>query len=81
MKARWQEELEAQSFWSIQERRVTAAMDNYLERSDERKAEVEALELLMGPEESEVCLRYVLAHAGGRKRQQDLRDFQHKRGN
>ena len=56
-------------------------MENYLERSDEIKVEVEALELLMDPEDSEVCLRCALAHAGGRKRQQDLRDFQHKRGN
>ena len=60
--SQWQEELEAQSFWSIQERRVMAAMDNYL-KNDDMKVETKALELLMDPEDSEVCLRYILAHA------------------
>ena len=41
-------------------------MENYLDKSDGMKVEIEALELLMNPngqEEAEVCLRYILAHA------------------
>ena len=41
-------------------------MENYLEISDDTNVEVKALELLMEPEESGVCLRYILAHAKGR---------------
>ena len=38
-------------------------MENCLERSDEKKVEIKALELLMDREDSEVCLRKILAHA------------------
>ena len=69
----WQADLEEQrSIWSSPERKVIAAMDNYLEKSDDMKVEIAALELLMGQEEAEVCLGYILT-------QQDFRDLQHKR--
>ena len=62
--SQWQEELAAQSIWSIQDRRrVIEAMEKYLQKGDDMKAEIEALELLMDPEDSEVCLRYNLTHA------------------
>ena len=48
---------------SIQEGRVMAAMKNYLEKNVDIKVEVEALKLLMDPEESDVCLMCILAHA------------------
>ena len=38
-------------------------MENYLDESDGMKVEIEALEPLMGQEDSEDCLRYILAHA------------------
>ena len=44
------------------------------------KVEIEALELLMGQEDSEVCLE-VYPGTCKKKRQQDFRDFQHKREN
>ena len=33
------------------------------EENDDKKVDIWALELLMDPEDSEVCLRYILAHA------------------
>ena len=38
-------------------------MENYLDESEDMKVQIEALELLMDPEDSEVCLRYILTHA------------------
>ena len=38
-------------------------MENYLNKSDILNLEIEELELLMGPEDPEVNLRYILAHA------------------
>ena len=38
-------------------------MENYLDKSADTKVEIEELELLMDPEDTEVCLRYVLTHA------------------
>ena len=50
-----QADLEAQrSIWSTRERKVTAAMEKYLNERDDMKVEAEALELLMDPEDSEV---------------------------
>ena len=45
------------------ERTEVAGMENYLDKSDGMKVENEEFELLMDPEESEVCLRYILTHA------------------
>ena len=41
-------------------------MENYLNKSDCLKLETEELELLMGPEDSEVNLRYILTSASSR---------------
>ena len=38
-------------------------MENYLDKSDDTKLEVLKLELLMGPEDSEVDLMFFLTHA------------------
>ena len=38
-------------------------MEDYLKRCDDMKVEIEALELLMDPEDAEVCLRNILTHA------------------
>ena len=60
----WQAETEAQgSIWSARERTVITKMENYLDGSDDMKLDVGELELLMGQEDSEVDLRYILAHA------------------
>ena len=49
--------------WSCSERKVIASMEDYLEKSINIKVEIAALELLMEPEEAEVCLRYILKYA------------------
>ena len=62
--SQWQADLKAQrSIWSTRERRVTTGMEGYLDKSDGIKVEIEVLELLMDPEDSEACLRYILTHA------------------
>ena len=38
-------------------------MENHLDKSDDMKLEIEELELLMDPEDSEVNLRCILTHA------------------
>ena len=56
--------MEAQgSIWSDRERTVIARMENYLDKSDDMKLEIEVLELLMGPEDSELNLMSFLTHA------------------
>ena len=58
----WEADLEEQRVaWSSSERKVMAAVEDYLENCAGVKAE-----RLMAPEEVEVCLRYILAHARGR---------------
>ena len=42
---------------------VIGALEQCLDESEDMKVEIEALELLMDPEDSEVCLRYILTHA------------------
>ena len=65
----WQADLDEQhDGWSCSERRVIAAVEDYLEKCIKIKVEVAALELLMEPEEAEVCLRYILMHAKRRGR-------------
>ena len=60
----WQADMEAQrSIWSTRERTVIAGMENHLDRSADMKVENHELELLMDPEDSEVCLRYFLTRA------------------
>ena len=51
-------EMEVQgSRWSARKRTVIARMENYVNKSDRLKLEIEELELLMGPKDSEVNLR------------------------
>ena len=65
--SQWQADLEAQrSIWSARERRVIAAMEMFLDESDDMKVEIKALELLLGPEDREVNLRYILMNASRR---------------
>ena len=45
------------------EKTVMARMEKYLNKSDDVKLDMEELEPLFGPEDSEVNLRYILAHA------------------
>ena len=49
--------------WSHLERRVIAAMEDYLEKCINITVEIAGLELLMEPEEAEVCTRYIVKHA------------------
>ena len=75
----WQTATEVQeSSWSSRERTVIARMEKYLNKSDCSKLGIEELELLFGPEDSEVNLRYILRNAS-RRGQQDFRDLQHVR--
>ena len=56
----WQTEMEVQgSSWTARERTVIARMEKCLNV----KLEIEELELLMSPKDSEVNLRYILTHA------------------
>ena len=49
--------------WSARDRTLIARMEHYLNENDSMKVGIEELELLLGPEESEVDLRYILRHA------------------
>ena len=60
----WQTEMEAQgSCWGARDRTVFAGMENYLNKNDCFKLDIEELELLLGPEDPDVNLRYILTHA------------------
>ena len=60
----WQAGLEEQRVaWSSSERKVVAAMQDYLERCAGIRVDIEVLERLMEPEEAEVCLRYISTYA------------------
>ena len=67
----WQTEMEVQrSSRNARERTVIARMEQHLDASDCMKLEIEELEeLLLGPEDSEVNLRYILRNATRRGRQ------------
>ena len=63
----WQAEMEVQgSFWSAREMTVIATMEIHLDKSDELRVEARELELLMGSEDSEVSLMYILTKASRR---------------
>ena len=49
--------------WTARHRVVTSRMEQYLDRSESMKVEIEELELLLGPEDSEIDLRYILTNA------------------
>ena len=50
----------------VRERTVVANMEQYLSDNDCVKLEIEELELLLGPEDSEANLRYILRNANRR---------------
>ena len=56
--------------WQIQvaDRTVIARTKQYLEKSDSMKVEVEELESLLGPEDSEVDFRRILEEARDKQR-------------
>ena len=66
------------SGWSARERTVIARVEDYLNKSDCLKLEIDELELLMGPEDSEVVLEEDLEECE-QEEQQDLRDIQRER--
>ena len=53
-------EYEGEQRWTTRDRTITAKMDQYLNESDHRKVEIEDLELVLGPEGSEVDLICIL---------------------
>ena len=55
-----------ESSWNARERTVLAKMEQYLNDSDCKKLEIEELVLPLGPEDSEVNLRYILRNANRR---------------
>ena len=63
----WQTEMEVQgSSWIARRKTVTAKMEKYLTASECLKVEIEELELLMAPKDSEVNLRYMFRNASRR---------------
>ena len=63
----WQTELEVQRSTCIaREPTVIARMESYLNKSDCLKLKIEGMGLLMGPEDSEVNLRYIKTNASRR---------------
>ena len=66
--SQWQADQEAQrSISSTRERTAIAVMENSPDESDDMKVEIEASELLMDPEDSEVCLRYARRRAQNKR--------------
>ena len=63
-----EEECEGEHRWTARDRTNVAKMEQYLNESDTMKVEVGELELLLGPEDSEVDLRYTLMYARRKKR-------------
>ena len=58
-----EKEVEGQHRWNARDRTVIARMEQYLTENDSIKVEIEELELLLGPEDSEVNLRHILRYA------------------
>ena len=65
----WQTAMKVQeSSWSAFEKMVIAKLKDYLNKHDNVKVEIEELELMMSPEDSEGNLRYTLMNANRRGR-------------
>ena len=62
-----EKEYEGEHRWTARDRTVITKMEQYLKESDNMKVEVEDLELLLGPEDSEVDIRYILMNARRKK--------------
>ena len=67
----WQIEVEDQ-IWNARDRTVNEKTKHYLEESDSMKVEVEELESLLGPEDSEVDFRRILEEGEEQTRSRDL---------
>ena len=59
----WQADLDEQRDGWSHERRVIAAMEDYLDKCINIEVEIATLELFMEPEDAEVCLTDILKHA------------------
>ena len=64
-------EYEGEHRWTARDRTVIARMEQYLNENDNMRVEIEELEFLLCPEDSEVDLRQILRYAR-RRRWQDL---------
>ena len=64
--------------WTARDRVVIARMEQYLDESDSLKVEVEELELLLGPEDSDVDLRHILMYARKKRVARSLTFFTSK---
>ena len=62
---RWKNEGEHR--WTARDRTVIARMEQYLDENDNMRVEIEELEFLLGPEDSEVDLRQILRYARRKK--------------
>ena len=60
-------EYEGERRWTARDRVVITRMERYLDESDSLKVEVEELELLLGPEDSEFDLMHILMYARKKK--------------
>ena len=58
---------ECEHRWTARDRTVIAKMERYLTESDNMKVEIEKLELLLGTEDSEVDLRFIVMNARRKK--------------
>ena len=54
---------EGEHRWTVRDRRIIAKMEQYLNDSGNVKVEIEELELLLGPEDLQVDLRYILMNS------------------
>ena len=54
---------EQRAEWSLSERRVMGAVEDYLEGSADIQVDIEALERFIEPEDEKVCLRYILKYS------------------
>ena len=60
-------EFEGEHRWTARDRTVIARMEQYLNKNDNMKVEIEELEFLLGPEDPEVHLRHILRYARKKK--------------
>ena len=72
-------EFEGEHRWTARDRSVIARMEQYLNQSDSMRVEIEELESLLGPEDSEVDFSQILRYARTKKGWQDLRTSQLER--
>ena len=61
--------------WTARDRVVIARMGQHVDRSESLKVEVEELEPLLGPEDSEVDIRHIAMNARSKKRRRHFHIF------